>query len=533
MIKKILALFAVFFMLFSCGGTASSTSGKVLTINNIEEGKTIDPSLATESPSTVLHTFLSEGLSRYDVESKKFVPGLAEKWEVSEDGLVWTFTLRDGIKWSNGDPITAQDFKYSWLRTLNPETAAEYAYMLYPIKNAEEYNSGKASADDVAVKVIDDKTLEVTLKAVTPYFDSLVGFVTYLPQNEKFANEKGSQYFLEADSTISSGPFVLKEWTHNSEMKLVKNENYYDKNNIDLDEVVVKYIADSSAALNAFKNDEIDFTELTTEQYQEYKDDPRVVMSNVATTWYLLYNTEHKVLSNIKIRTAILEAINKPELTETVFNGLKDPAYILTPKGVNMPGGKTNDFGTEVGDLGVKYNPEEAKKLLAEGLSELGLSELPKISIILNDSGSNKKIGEAIQANLKQNLGIDVDIELMAFKERVARMHAKTFDIVLAGWGADYQDAMTFLDLLLTGGGNNHGNYSNPEYDRVVRAAQVETDKMKRFEYLKQAEEIIAKENPIGVLFQNKTIYLVNPKLSNYSFNAVGAKMNFERTKIK
>lgn len=533
MIKKIVTLFAMFFVLFSCGSASTSSSSNTIAINLNEEGKSLDPQLLTDTSGIQIHSFLSEGLTKVDVNTKEVIPALAEKWEISEDGLVWTFHLRDGIKWSNGDSIVAGDFKYAWLRALDPEVASEYAYMLYYIKNAEEYNTGKASADDVAIKVIDDKTLEVTLNAVTPYFGSLTSFITYMPANEKFITEKGDQFALEADTLISTGAFILKEWVHNSEMTLVKNDNYYNKDKISLDEVKIKFIADSSAALNAFKNDELDVVKITAEQYQEFKDDARTNLVNMATVWYLSYNTNVKVLSNVKVRQALLQAIDKEELIETIFNGINSPAYTLTPKGVGMPGAKTSDFATEVGTSVPKFNAEEAKKLLQEGLKELGLTEMPTLSIILNDSGSNKKIGEAIQAYFKSNLGIDVNIELMAFKERIARMQSKNFDIVLAGWGADYQDPMTFLDLLVTNGGNNYGSFSNAEYDKAIKAALVESNQAKRFEYLKTAEEIIAKETPIALLMQARNIYLVNPRVENYTFQAIGSDIYFVEAKVK
>ena len=206
-----------------------------------------------------------------------------------------------------------------------------------------------------------------------------------------------------------------------------------------------------------------------------------------------------------------------------------DPAYTFTPKGVGMPGLKTNDFATEIGVSAPKFNASEAKACLEKGLKELGLSKAPVISIILNDSGLNKKIGESIQEYLRVNLGIEVKIETMAFKERLARMESGQFDMVLAGWGADYQDAMTFLDLLESTNGNNHGKYSNPEYDKCIRLAKSTPNKEERYLAMKRAEEIIASDIPIALLFQAKHNYIVNEKLNNFSFSAIGPEflMNY------
>lgn len=530
--KKLLAIFVCFLALFSCGSNSSS-NGKYLTINLNEEGKTIDTALQTDVSSGDLHTFLSEGLTKIDIKTKQPIPGLAEKYDISEDGLTYTFHLRDGIKWSNGEKITANDFKFAWLRALDPNTAAPYAYMLYPIKNAEKFNTGKATKDEVGIKVLDDKTLEVKLEASTPYFLSLTAFVTYMPANEKFVTECGDKFALEPDKLLYSGPFKMVSWTHNSEIKLVKNENYYDKDKINLDGVNIKFIANTAAALNAFKNDEIDFTSLTAEQYDEYKDNPNLHKVLMATNWYLEFNHKNKFLANSNIRKAILMAINKEELTKTVFNGINDPAYTFTPKGVGMPGLKTNDFATEIGVSAPKFNATEAKAYLEKGLKELGLDKAPTLSIILNDSGLNKKIGESIQEYLRVNLGITLNIETMAFKERLSRMESGQFDVVLAGWGADYQDAMTFLDLLESNNGNNHGKYSNTEYDKCIRLAKSTSNKEERYAAMKKAEEIIASDVPIALLFQAKKNYIVNEKLSNFTFSAVGPDFFMNYADIK
>ena len=529
--KKLLAIFVCFLALFSCGSNSSS-NGKYLTINLNEEGKTIDTALQTDVSSGDLHTFLSEGLTKIDTKTKQPIPGLAEKYDISEDGLTYTFHLRDGIKWSNGEKITANDFKFAWLRALDPNTAAPYAYMLYPIKNAEKFNTGKATKDEVGIKVLDDKTLEVKLEASTPYFLSLTAFVTYMPVNEKFVTECGDKFALEPDKLLYSGPFKMVSWTHNSEIKLVKNENYYDKDKINLDGVNIKFIANPAAALNAFKNDEIDFTNISSEQYDEFKDDKRLKVLPQAQMYFLMYNFQNKVLTNLKIRKAFDLALNKDDINKSAFNSLNSVIYNFTPHKVGMPGNKTTDFGSEVGDIIEKYNADKAKELFKEGMKELGLTEFPKLSIIVNDMDNNKKVAENIQEQLRTNLGIEFDIQVMTYKERLSRQTSGDFDIALTRWGADYQDAMTFLDLFMTKNGNNNGKYSNPEYDKYVQLAKSEPDKAKRFEYLKKVEEIIANDVPITVLYQVNKYYVVNDRISNYAFSPVNSDM-FAETVIK
>ncbi|VWL84998.1 peptide ABC transporter substrate-binding protein [Oceanivirga miroungae] len=531
MIKKILSIVIFSFALISCGG---SNEVIPLTINVGSEGRTLDPQLATDSTTTVVNTFLQEGLTRLDVNSKKIVPGLAKSWDLSKDGLVWTFYLRDNIKWSNGDEITANDFKYAWLRALNPDTASEYAYMLFPIKNAKEYNAKKVKEDEIGIKVINDKTLEVTLNSVTPYFTSLTSFLTYLPVNEKFIKKVGSEFSLEADKILYSGPYKMVDWVHNAEMKLEKNENYYDKDIISDHKVVLKFIADSTAALNIFKNDELDVVALSSEQYEKFKDDKRLHLVEDATIWYLGFNhMNSSVLKNRKIRKAILQAIDKEKLVEIATNGISKDIYNITPTGVGIEGFKTNDFALEVGETFSRFNKEEAKKLLKEGMRELNIDKMPTLSLIVNDGGVNKKFGEIIQEDLRKNLSIDINVELVTFKERLARTNAGDFDIVLRGWNADYKDPLTFLDLFVTNGGNNSGKYSNKEYDESIRIAQTEKDPKKRFEALKKAEKIAGEDVIVAILHQPKKLYLVNPRVSNYAFYGIGVKFDFTRAKVK
>jgi oligopeptide transport system substrate-binding protein len=356
--KKLFLMLTLFIMILSCGGT--KTSGTTVTLNFIDEPKTIDPQLATDTSATKLNALLTEGLTRQD-EKGNPVPGIAEKWDISEDGLVWTFHLRDA-KWENGEPITAADFKFGWLRAVDPKTAAEYAYMIYPIKGAEEFNTGKGSKEDVGIKVIDDKTLEVTLKSPTAYLPALLSFQTFAPINEKFYASVGESYALDSGKVLSSGPYKLVKWTHNEGLDLVKNENYWDKANVKIDNVKVKLINDTSASLGAFKNDELDVTAITVEQYQEFKDDKRLTPYDDGSVWYLEYNLKNKFLSNKKIRQALTLAVDKEELGG-ILQQMGKPAYGYVPEFIQ---GVSKSFREEAGDTFPHYNPDEARKLYAE-----------------------------------------------------------------------------------------------------------------------------------------------------------------------
>ncbi len=537
--KKILLLVMMSVLILACGGSnkggtagGSKKGGSTFTLNLSTEPASIDPQISTDIAGGSVNDLISEGLLKTDKDGK-VVAGLAEKWESTPDGLVWTFHLRNGIKWSNGDPITAKDFKDAWVRALSPETASEYSYMLYPIKNGEAFNTQKAKAEDLGIKVIDDKTLEVTLEAPTPYFDDLVTFKTYMPLNEKFFTEAGEAYFTEADKTLSSGPYVLKSWTHDSEMKFERNPNYYDQASIKTDNIVFKLISDNAASFNAFKNDEVDVTVVTVAQAKEFEKDPRLVSSNDGSVWYLLMNTKIKELGNAKIRKAILMAVNRDELTQTVLNGSGQAAKTFVPSGIGMKGLAKADFTEEVTTVIPQFNVEEAKKLLAEGLKEVGADKMPQLEMIFNDSGNNKLIAEYVQESLNKNLGIDLQLSAMTFQERVARMKQKDFDFVLAGWSGDFHDPITYLDLFVTNGGNNHGSYSNTRYDELVRTIKSTADPSVRYPAMVELEKIISEDIPVGVLFHRERKYLVNPRVQGLGFRAIGGEYYFGDITVK
>lgn len=530
--KKLLLVLTLLVFILACGGNNSSKGGKTFSLNAGEEPHSIDPQLSTDIVGGTVNDLISEGLTKKDKDGK-VVGGLAEKWEVSQDGLVWTFHLKSGIKWSNGEPITANDFKSAWVRALDPKVASKYAYMLYPIKNAEAFNTDKAKAEDLGIKVIDDKTIEVTLEAPTPYFDDLVSFKTYMPVNEKFLKEVGEKYATEADKILSSGAYILKKWTHSSEMVLEKNPNYYDAGNVKVDRIILKLIQDNSSSLQAFKNDEVDVTVVTAEQAKEFKDDKRLHSANDGSVWYILFNNKIKGLDNIKIRKAFLMAIDREEMTKSVLNNTRTPAKTFVPAGIGMKGLKGDDFTKEVTSTIPQFNPEEAKKLLAEGLKEAGMDKLPTFEMIINDKGNNKVIAEYIQESLNKNLGVKIEVSTIEFQERVSRMKQKNYQLALAGWSGDFLDPITYLDLFITNGGNNDASYSNPKYDQLVKTIKSTGDQSVRMPAMIELEKLIAEELPVGVLYHRERQIVVNPRVKGFKLVAIGGEYYFGNLSVE
>ena len=523
--KKILLLLMLICLLVSCskkdaGGAKAAGEVTRISVNETSEPKAIDTVLANEQSASAVNSLVSEGLAKIGKDGSP-EPGLAEKWEVSEDGLKWTFHLREGIKWSNGEPITAEDFRYAWLRALDPKTASTNAYMLYAIKGAEAYNADQGSREDVGIKVVDDKTLEVNLEKPTAYFPSLVSYVTFSPVNQKYFESMGDKYALEVENMMYSGPYVITEWVHNSHFLMKKNENYWNKNNIKIDEIELKLISDSAAELNAFNNDEVDLIRLTAEQYANYENDERVHVFKNNSVWYIEFNVKDSFLSNKKIRQAISMAVDKEKLTSTIIKGTGEAAYGIVPTGFK---GYEKTFREEAGDAYPRFDAAKAKTLYEEGLKELGLAKAPTLSVLINDSGNNKKIAEYIQEELRVNLGLDIKIEVLPFKEKVSRTEQRDFQMAISGWSADYLDPIAYIELFETKSGNNHSSFSNAKYDELIKVITNSNDNKVRMEAMKEAEKILADEVPIAPFSYSTRIAMLNPRVKNVYFRGMGSE---------
>ena len=475
---------------------------------------------------------MTETLTRQAKDGKS-MPGVAKTWEHNQDSTVWTFHLRDNAKWSNGDPITAQNFKDGWVRALNPKTASKYADKLFYIKNAKEFNSGKIkNPDELGIKVVDNYTLVVTLNDPLPYFDSIVRIQTYAPLNKAFYDKVKDKYMTSKETSISSGVYKIKEWTRDSQIVFEKNENYWNKDSIKLEGVKVVFINDPNGSLNAFKNDEIDSTNISIEQAKEFKDDKRKILTDDGSVWYMTYNMKNKVLANKKIRQALSLAVDREKLVSDVLSGTGKPAYTYTAKGVGIMGVQ-KDFSEEAGKVFPAFDAAKAKSLLAEGLKELNLQKLPTLEMIFNDSGNNKIISEYIQDQIHKNLGVDIKIQAMTFSERLARMEQRNYEIALAGYNGDFNDAITYLDRFVTKDGNNYSDYSNPEYDRLVKFVKSSGDQKARVASMIQMEKILADDMPVGILYYRQNTKLVNPRVHDIVFSPIGKDYVLDYTYIK
>ncbi|MHB9145792.1 MAG: peptide ABC transporter substrate-binding protein [Symbiobacteriia bacterium] len=554
MSKRTVALLLAALMLFGiiaagCGKTGSTgdtSKGKmVLRWNLGEEPPGLDSVTTTDQVSFWVLNAVQEGLVRAQ-EGKLPTKGsgLAKDWTISQDGLTYTFTLRDA-KWSDGQPITAKDFEFAWKRAMNPKTAAEYSYQFAYIKGYDDVSKIDIKAADadqkikdafakVGVKAQDDKTLVVTLDKPAPYFLSLMSFPTFMPQRQDVEEKYGEKYAAEADKMVYSGPFIIKNWTHESKMTFEKNPNYWDKDNVKLDGMDTVMIKDINTPVNMYEAGELDFITVPAEFLAQYKSKGNVKIRSEATAWYIQYNNRDNVFKNANIRKAFSLAIDRQSFVDNVLANGSVVATAYTPSTINGLNGPFHDM---VGDvLNPKADPAAAKAALDAGLKELGLSKLPKISFLSGDSERAKKWAVAIQDMWKKNLGIEVGVETVAFKVRLDRMTKGQYQMVFAGWGADYNDPMTFIDLWHSMPADNPGNnsafYNNPTYDKLVDEAKSTSDQAKRMDDMKQAELLLLNELPIAPVFAPAWNYIEKPYVHGIQRFSVGSDFDFKTTSV-
>ncbi|MDO5089719.1 MAG: peptide ABC transporter substrate-binding protein [Leptotrichiaceae bacterium] len=536
--KKLL-FFSILTALFivSCGKENSNKNEaengkkeeKSIAVNISSEPKTIDPQLSTEASGIIVDTLLFEGLTRIDLKGE-VVGAASESWEISEDGLTWKFNLRKDAKWQNGDPVTAHDFVFGWLRALNPETASEYAYELYYIEGAQEYNEKKGEREKVRIKALDDYTLEFKIKNPTPYLLSLLSFPTYYPANEKFVKEAGQEYMTTVEKSMGNGPYILKEWTPESNMVLVKNENYWNKGNIHMNKLDLKMISDEAALKNAFKNKELDISDISGTLVADFQGNKELVSYVKGSIRFLKFNLKEKLTSNRKIREALSLAIDRDELSQNVATGSFRPAKGFVPEGYGKLGNK--DFREANGDLYEKYNPEKAKKLFDEGMKELGNPEA-KITLQVFEAYGNKDLAAYIQEKWKNILGLETEIIINTPKIYFQNEEQGNYVVSIGMWGPDYLDPMTYMDMWVTDGGNNKTGWSNKKYDLLLEEVKAVTDNDTRIGKMMQAEKILGEEFPIAVLAVNVKNVLVSDRVKDMNFMKIAAGNDFYYVDLK
>lgn len=492
-------------------------AAKTISLNAGMEPTGLNTLTSTYSIEFALFKHMYENLVTLD-DDDNTAPGAAESWDYDEDTLTYTFHLRKDGVWTNGDPVTAKDFEFAWSQALNPDVASDYAYFLYFIKNAEKYFNGEVAWDEVGVKVVDDYTLEVTLEQPTPYALFLFSFGTLAPINQRFYEAVGADlYSTEAQYFCTNGPFALTEWSHNDKIVMQKNDAWHGAADVEVEEIDWKIITDANAALSSFLAGDLDMVGLGTGELIKQATAAGATIQSYTdgTSFYIYFNNNDQYLSNVNLRRALFNAIDEQKEIDTVWQNDNEPMTSFTAPGVSATDGTS--FAGKVGEL---YAPsrdqEKAKEYLATALSELGctVDELSAhLSIDCGDSATSIAEASFYQEQWRQVLGIEVTVNSMITKQGSQNRKTGNYVMSITGWGPDYNDPNTFLDLWVTDGGNNQTGFSNERYDELIDLAAKETDLEKRESYFIECEQIIADQLPIGPAFWRASSYACSDKI--------------------
>ncbi len=542
-------------VLAACGGGSGSdkasdsaskdSSGKMAKkqeLNLIESAEipTMDSVMNTDTVGSIVMNNVFEGLYRQDLDNNPVLGMAAEEPKISDDKLTYTFKIRDDAKWSNGDPVTAGDFVFSWRRLVDPTTAAPYSYMMDGvIANASAVIAGEKQPDELGVKAVDDKTLEIQLERAVPYFKGLLSLAMYYPQNEKFVTEQGEKYASNSDALVYNGPFKLAAWDGTGlSWEYDKNDTYWDKDTVKLDKINVDVVKETSTALNLYDDGQIDRMVLTGEYVQTRQDDPDLKKFPTSSVFFLKFNQERNgkatPLANENIRKALSMAFDKQAYADTVLQNGSVPANGLVPAGLAKDPKNDKDFRKENGDLS-KYDAKKAQEFWKKGLKELGVDKLD-LEFLSDDTENAKRSSEFMQGQLEENLdGLKITLRNVPFKVRIDNNDKQDYDIQLSGWGADFSDPINFLELFETGNGNNKSGFSNEKYDSLLKEISTTslTDPEKRWDQMLEAEKVLFDNGAIAPIYQRYWAVLEKPTVKDIGYHLVGADYSYKWTYLE
>ncbi|MGM1046540.1 MAG: peptide ABC transporter substrate-binding protein [Bacillota bacterium] len=521
----------------SAKGDNGKPKEQVFRMNFASEPPTLDPGQSQDNASNTVINAVFEGLARKGTDGEP-VPAVAESWEISEDGLKYVFTLRKDAKWSNGDAVTAKDFEFAWKRVLDPKftPAPPYVYQLYYIKNAEAYNLGDIKdANEVGIKATDDHTLEVTLENPTPYFLNLMSFQTYYPIHS--SAKDNDKWATKPETLIGNGPFKMSKITKGQKIELVKNDQYWDNKSVKLEKVEMSIVNSSATELSSYRNNELDYAgqptgSIPTDQLNAVKKElpEELNIKGISSTYFYVFNTTAKPFDNVNIRKAFSMALDRKAITEKITMAGEIPAFGFVPPGIK---GVKEEYRTEVPDTYFEENLDEAKKLLAQGMQEEGYTTLPEVTLIHNSDDRHKKIALAVSDMWKKNLGVEVKVQNQEWGVFLKNRQNLDYQIARSGWGADYNDPMTYIDMWTSKSGNNDSGFKNEEYDKLVNEAYSSSDNAKRMEMMADAEKILVQDNQVVLpLFYYSNVSLVKPWVKGLTLDYKG-DIDFTRAYIE
>lgn len=490
--------------------------------------ESLDPQQATDGTSFEVIAAYTDGLMQMDADGQA-VPAIAESYDLSEDGLTYTFHLRDA-SWSNGDPVTAADFVYAWQRAVDPEIASEYSYMLSDIGqvvNAAEIIAGEKDKSELGVTAVDDKTLEVQLNVPVSYFLSLMYFPTFYPVNQAFYESVGDTFGTSPETVLSNGAFTLDTYEPAATaFHLTKNEDYWDADRIQLPGLNYQVIQDSQQALMSYQTGALDTTLVNGEQVDQVKDDPEFQTIGAGYLWYVSPNIDAvPELANLNIRLAMTHAINREAITDDVLKDGSIPTYTAVPMhfAAGPDGSDFSEDQTKYSDV-CAYDADKAAELWAAGLEELGISELT-LDMIVDADDAPQKVAQVLKEQWETTLpGLTVNLTIEPKKQRAQDMQDGNFEAALTRWGPDYADPMTYLGMWITGNSNNYGLWSNADYDAIIAectTGDLCTDAEGRWARLYDAEKIVMDDAVIFPLYTQANAEMLSSKVTGIEFHPV------------
>lgn len=502
----------------------ASTGKKVYRYSITSEPTSLDPTKGNSVVDNTISYHLGEPLVRND--SGTFIPGTAETWEMSEDGLTYTFKLRDGLVWSDGQPIVAGDYEYGLKRLLDPATASPYAFIGVYIKNGSAVNTGKMDKEELGVKATDDKTLVIELENPTSFFLGLLSMSQYMAVRKDLVEKWGTDFAATAEKNAYSGPFMLVD---NSAGKLIleKNPNYWNKDAVKLDRVEITVVQDGNTAFSMYEQGELDYVNIPSLLVPQY-DDQDYSYFDGANDYIQINHKANKFTGNKNLRLALSYALNHEEYNMLVNSGVYSNNLRFVLPQVN---GANGEYGTEYPYEAYPLKGDKAKAVeyLNKAMEELGIDDPSKITLDLltTDAESSKKQAEVIQAQFQDTLGIKITITQVAYADRIKRQNSREYELVSAGWAPDYSDPYTYLELFLSTCAYNDSQYENPAYDKLLNDSWKETDPKKRMDMLFEAEKILMEDAAVIGLQFREVHYLLNEKVQNYKTYFVGFNANY------
>ncbi|EEL50443.1 peptide ABC transporter substrate-binding protein [Bacillus cereus] len=521
--------------LAGCGKEKTTTKPKeekkILQLTETGEIPSLNSLKVTDAVSFNVLNNVMEGLFRLS-KNDEVIPGIAEKYEVSKDGKTYTFHLRDA-KWSNGDPVTAHDFVYAWKQLVNPETGSEYAYIMYDVKNAEKINKKQMGVDELGVKAQDEKTFTVELEHPVPYFTKILCLPSFYPINEKYVKEKGDKYGLEANTTVYNGPFTLSEWKHEASFTMKKNNQYWDKKEVKLDEVNYQIVKEISTVVNLYQTDKVDRAVISTEFVDKYKNDKELKQYTDPVMYFFRFNENVPILKNKNARLALSMAFDKKGLATLFLNDGSVPANYYVPNGF-LKGPDKKDFRETTTEFN-KTDVKQAKEYWEKAKQETGMNEVT-LEMLNYDLENFKKVGEFIKEQLEKNLpGLTVNVKLQPHSQKLALEKKKEYEMSLSRWLPDYPDPMTYLEVFISESGVNNTGYANPEYDALIKKIKTElgNDEKARWKAMQDAEKMLLDEAVIAPVFQRGLSYLQKPHVKDLYVHQFGPATSLKWADVK